>query len=172
VRGPRFEGPSNKPDEADDADCTDACKLQFMSTAQTTGLKAPLSPPLFEGGSVRRRRCGICPLRKLTICNSGADVSAVPAVKFIQCRKIKTLVLSHSLAPTETGIGIEIEIETERGGLDVTTKLVVQLLARQIALAQSPVFLLSSSWLLFLVSYFLSLLVFPPPVFQYLLFFF
>jgi len=95
----------------------------------------------------------------------------VPAVKFIQCRKIKTLVLSHSLAPTETGIGIETEIEIERGGLDVTTKLVVQLLARQIALAQSPVFLLSSSWLLFLVSYFLSLLVFPPPVFQYLFFF-
>jgi len=172
VRGPRFEGPSNKPDEADDADCTDACKLQFMSTAQTTGAEGPPFTPFFRrGGFVRRRRCGICPLRKLTICNSGADVSAVPAVKFIQCRKIKTLVLSHSLAPTETGIGIETEIEIERGGLDVTTKLVVQLLARQIALAQSPVFLLSSSWLLFLVSYFLSLLVFPPPVFQYLFFF-
>lgn len=101
MRGPRFEGPSNKPDEADDADCTDACKLQFMSTAQTKGMEPPPTPkaPRCNGGC---RRCGICPLRKLTICNSGADVSAVPAVKFIQCRKIKTLVLSHSLAHIDT----------------------------------------------------------------------
>lgn len=60
---------------------------------------------------IQSRRCGICPLRKLTICNSGADVSAVPAVKFIQCRKIKTLVLSPSHSLSE-----ERYLEVDRGG--------------------------------------------------------
>lgn len=90
------------PDEADDADCTEACKLQFMSTPKHTD-NAQLEQEQGEKEGKREREGergrllegGLRPLRKLTICNSGVDVSAVPAVKFIQCRKIKTLVLSQ-----------------------------------------------------------------------------
>lgn len=91
------------PDEADDADCTEACKLQFMSTPKhTDNVQLEDEQEVGMGKGERGRgkggnllEGGLRPLRKLTICNSGVDVSAVPAVKFIQCRKIKTLVLSQ-----------------------------------------------------------------------------
>lgn len=125
------------PDEADDADCTEACKLQFMSTPKHTD-NAQLEQEQGEKEGKREREGergrllegGLRPLRKLTICNSGVDVSAVPAVKFIQCRKIKTLVLSQG---THTHVLEHSHTHSLQSPvIAATTKLVLQ--SRQIAL--------------------------------------
>lgn len=131
------------PDEADDADCTEACKLQFMSTPKHTD-NAQLEQEQGEKEGKREREGergrmlegGLRPLRKLTICNSGVDVSAVPAVKFIQCRKIKTLVLSqgtHTYTHTHTCTRAHTHTHSLQSPvIAATTKLVLQ--SRQIAL--------------------------------------